>query len=100
MGQTTAQRVGIYGELFMNFGWVGALIGALLYGVLLGYLDRGLMAVRDGAAVRGVLFAVIAAAAVYAQVGQWNMFTSAVTSCCYPVLLLALFTARRAARAV
>jgi hypothetical protein len=100
MGQTTAQRVGIYGDLFMNFGWVGALIGALFYGVLLGYLDRGLMAVRDGAAVRGVLFAVIAAAAVYAQVGQWNMFTSAVTSCCYPVLLLALFTARRAPRIV
>jgi hypothetical protein len=47
-----------------------------------------------------VLFAVIAAAAVYAQVGQWNMFTSAVTSCCYPVLLLALFTARRAPRIV
>lgn len=100
MGQVTAQRVGIYGELFMNFGWVGAFLGALLYGVLLGYLDRRLLAVRDGALVRGVLFAVVAAAAVYAQVGQWNMFTAAVTSSCYPVLLLALVTARRAARAV
>ena len=100
MGQVTAQRVGIYGELFMNFGWAGAFLGALLYGVGLGYLDRRLMVVRDGAVVGGILLAVAGAATVYAQVGQWNMFTAAVTSCCYPVLLLALFTARRATRAV
>jgi hypothetical protein len=84
----------------MNFGWAGAFLGALLYGVGLGYLDRRLMVVRDGAVVGGILLAVAGAATVYAQVGQWNMFTAAVTSCCYPVLLLALFTARRSTRAV
>jgi hypothetical protein len=99
MGRVTAQRVGVYGELFMNFGWVGAAFGALVYGLLIGYLDRRFLDLRDSRQVRSVIVAVVVAAAVYAQVGQWNMFTSAVVSSVYPILLLALFTARREPRA-
>jgi hypothetical protein len=95
MGQTTAQRVGVYGELFMNFGWVGALAGAFLYGMFVGYLDRQIMGLRGAAPVRGIVLAVVAAATVFAQVGQWNMFTSAITAYCYPILLLAFFASRR-----
>ena len=98
MGQFAAQRVGIYGELFMNFGWLGALLGAVLYGALVGYLDRRFLEVHEGDAVRGILIAVVAAATIYAQVGQWNMLTSTITSSCYPILLLALVAARRVAR--
>ncbi len=98
MGQFAAQRVGIYGELFMNFGWLGALIGAVLYGMAVGYLDRRFLEVRDGASVRGILLAVVAAAVIYAQVGQWNMLTSTITGSCYPILLLALVASHRAAR--
>jgi hypothetical protein len=98
MGQFAAQRVGIYGELFMNFGWLGALSGAVLYGALVGYLDRRFLEVREGDAVKGILIAVVAAATIYAQVGQWNMLTSTITSSCYPILLLALVAARRVAR--
>ena len=99
MGQVAAQRVGVYGELFMNFGWFGALIGACVYGILIGYLDRRFLKVRDAGMVRGVIIAVIGAAAVYAQVGQWNMFTSTVTSMCYPILLFTLVAARKVSEA-
>ncbi len=99
MGQFAAQRVGIYGELFMNFGWLGALIGAVLYGMVVGYLDRRFVEVREGGAVRGILLAAVAAAVIYAQVGQWNMLTSTITGSIYPILLLALVASRRVARA-
>jgi hypothetical protein len=100
MGQFAAQRVGVFGELFMNFGWGGAVIGAAIYGMLIGYLDRHFLALRERDAVRGILLAVIAAATIYAQVGQWNMLTATITSSCYPILLIALFAARRVARTV
>ncbi len=99
MAQVAAQRVGLYGELFMNFGLLGALVGALLYGVWVGYLDRQITSIREANVVRGLVLAIIAAATIYAQVGQWNMFTSTVTSLCYPILLLALIGARRVTRA-
>jgi hypothetical protein len=95
MGQFAAQRVGIYGELFMNFGWAGAFTGALMYGALVGYLDRRFLAVGNSGQVRGVMLAVIGAATIYAQVGQWNMLTSTITGFCYPIVLVALFAARR-----
>lgn len=96
MGQLTAQRVGIYGELFMNFGWIGALSGAFVYGAGVAYVDRGLLGLRHSASVRGILLAVVAAALIYAQVGQWNMLTATITGSCYPILLVALLAARRA----
>ncbi len=99
MGQFAAQRVGLYGELFMNFGWLGALLGALLYGCVIGYLDQRFLWLRDWKAVRGIVLAVIAVAVIYAQVGQWNMLTAAITGSCYPILLIALLSARRVARA-
>lgn len=95
MGQFAAQRVGLYGELFMNFGWLGALIGALMYGCVVGYVDQQFLRLGDGTGVRGVILAVVAVAIIYAQVGQWNMLTAAITGSCYPILLLALFSARR-----
>jgi len=95
MGQDTPQRIGIYGELFINFGWLGAFFGAFIYGSLLGYVDHRFLALQTGQAVRAIMLAVVAVVVVYAQIGQWDMDTTAVTSTCYPILLLALVAARR-----
>jgi len=95
MWQLTPQRVGLYGELFMNFGWMGAFLGALMYGALLAYVDRRVCALRSGEPVRAIVLAVVAVALIYAQIGQWDMDVTAVTSTCYPILLLAVVSARR-----
>jgi len=98
MGQPTGQRIGAYGEFYMNFGWAGAIAGAVLYGLLLGALDQ-----RDRqpapAAVPGIFLALVLATAIFAQIGQLNMFTSTLTGYGYPILLVALATARRPALA-
>lgn len=98
MGVVPAERIGIYGELFMNFGWEGALIGAIGYGLLIGYLDRKFAELRDNDAVRGSLVAVAAVATIYAQVGQWNMLTATIVESFYPILAIALLAGRREAR--
>lgn len=95
MWQLTPQRVGLYGELFMNFGWLGAFVGALIYGGLLAYVDRRFGVLRSAEPVRAAVLAIVAVALIYAQIGQWDMDTTAVTSTCYPILLLALVSARR-----
>jgi hypothetical protein len=98
MGQTTGQRIGAYGEFFMNFGWTGALLGAALYGILLAYLDDRYR--RVGAdEVRGVLLGLTVAATVFAQVGQLNMFTSTLTGFAYPIGILVVLAARRRVQA-
>jgi hypothetical protein len=94
MGQTTGQRIGAYGELFMNFGWTGALLGSALYGTLLSYLDDRYGQVSAGE-VRGVFLAVTIAVAVFAQVGQLNMFTSTLTGFAYPIGIVVLLAACR-----
>jgi len=94
MGQPTGQRIGAYGEFFMNFGWIGALAGAALYGILLGFLDDRFRRV-SAAHVQSILLALVIAAAVFAQIGQLNMFTSTVTGFGYPLLLVALLAGRR-----
>jgi hypothetical protein len=96
MGQTTGQRIGAYGELFMNYGWVGALLGAMLYGFLLGYLDDRIRRI-DATQVRAILLALTLAAAVFAQIGQLNMFTSTLTGFGYPILLVGLIAGWRPA---
>jgi hypothetical protein len=95
MGRATAQRVGVYGELFMNFALLGAAVGSVVYGLLLGWLDNAFLRVRDGDEVFGVLFASVIAAALYAQVGQWNMIASTIAGIGYPIVLVALVAARR-----
>ena len=97
MGQDTPQRIGLYGELFINFGWLGAFVGAVIYGAFLGYVDSRFLALENAEAVRAIVLAVVAVVVVYAQMGQWDMDTTAVTSTCYPILLLALVAARRRA---
>jgi hypothetical protein len=95
MGQTVAgERVGLYGEFFMNFGWAGALIGAVLYGALLAYLDNRYGRVSN-AQVRGVFLALTIAAATFALIGQLDMFTSTLTSYGYPLGLVVLLAAGR-----
>jgi len=94
MGQPTAQRIGAYGELFMNFGWSGAILGAVLYGLALAYLDDRLRRVQSGD-VRGVFLALALATALFAQIGQLNMFTSTLTDLGYPLALVALVAGHR-----
>jgi hypothetical protein len=98
MWQLTPQRIGIYGELFMNFGWLGAFGGAALYGACLGYVDLRFRSLRTTEAVRGIVLAVVGVVLVYAQMGQWDMDVTAITSTCYPILLLALVAANRRKR--
>lgn len=95
MWQTTPQRIGIYGEFFINFWWVGAFIGAIVYGLLIGYVDRQILRLDKPGAVRAMILAVVGVVLVYAQIGQWDMDVTAVTSTAYPILLVALFAARR-----
>jgi hypothetical protein len=94
MEQTTGQRIGVYGEFFMNFGWPGALLGAALFGVLLAYLDDRLRDI-DACHVRAIFLALAAATAVFALIGQLDMFTSTLTGFGYPLALAALLASRR-----
>jgi len=94
MGQSTGQRIGAYGEFYMNFGWTGALIGAALYGLLLGYLHARFREAR-AQEVRSLLLALAIATAIFAQLGQLNMFTSTLTGLGYPILGVALLAAHR-----
>lgn len=94
MGATVGIRVGIYGEWFMNFGWTGALSAAVLYGAVIAALDRACQTVRAGE-VRTVVLYLIVATALFAQVGQLNMFTSTLTSYGYPLALAALISSVR-----
>ena len=96
MGAATWQRIGLYGEFYMNFGWTGALFGAALYGMLLGWLDRQLCG-SSHRSVIGIFLAIAIAAAVFAQVGQLDMFTSTVTGSAYPLLLVVFLGTRRGA---
>jgi hypothetical protein len=95
MGQTTGQRIGAYGEFYMNYGWVGAVVGAALYGTLLAYLDDRYRKV-DASQVRGVFLALAFAVTIFAQVGQLNMFTSTLTGYGYPLMLVVVLASRRA----
>ncbi len=94
MGPTTGQRIGAYGEFFMNFGWSGSVIGALLYGTLLGYLDDRFRRLASSQ-VWGVFVALAIATTVFAQVGQLNMFTSTLTGFGYPIAIVVLVAGRR-----
>ncbi len=94
MGQTTGQRIGAYGEFFINFAWVGALVGAALYGVLLAFLDDRFKHV-EASEVRGIFLAMAIATAVFALIGQLDMFTSTLTGFGYPLAVAALVAARR-----
>jgi len=98
MGRDTGQRVGIYGELYMNFGWAGAMVGASLYGLLLGYLDRRFRHLRETGAVSASLVGLAAATTIFAQIGQLNMFTATLVSYGYPILGVAFIAARRVPR--
>ncbi len=94
MGTDTGQRIGLYGEFFMNFGWWGSLVGALLYGILVAWIDRRTPGLDPGM-VPAVFVAMIAVAAIFAQIGQLNMFTSTITGLAYPLLLVVLVASRR-----
>jgi hypothetical protein len=94
MGQTTGQRVGIYGEFFMNFGWEGAWLGALAFGLLVGFLDSRFSHVGPSH-VRALFLGLAIATATFALVGQLDMFTSTLTGTGYPLALVALLSARR-----
>jgi hypothetical protein len=96
MGQTTGQRIGAYGEFYMNFGWYGALVGAVLYGLVLGFLDDRLRRVRSEQPT-AVFLGLALAAAVFAQIGQLNVFTSTLTTYGYPLALVVLSAAYRPA---
>lgn len=94
MGTDTGQRIGLYGEFFMNFGWWGSLAGALLYGLLITWIDRRSRGLDPGT-VSAVFVVMIAVAAIFAQIGQLNMFTSTITGLAYPLLLVVLIASRR-----
>ena len=96
MGTYSGQRIGAYGEFFINFGWTGAILGAALYGVLVAYLDDRFRGVNSDS-VRGVFLGLTIAATVFAQIGQLDVFTTTLTGFGYPLALIALLAARRSA---
>ena len=94
MGQTTGQRIGVFGEFFMNFGWLGAWFGAAGLGMLVGYLDDRFGRVT-AVQVRGLFLSLASATTAFALIGQLDMFTSTLTGVGYPLAVVVLFTARR-----
>ena len=94
MGTDSGQRIGAFGELFMNFGWVGAMAGAVIFGLALGYLDHKSRSL-DRDSLGHSLVTLVAAVTIFAQIGQLNMYASAITWLGYPIGLLAILAARR-----
>ena len=90
----TGIRIGIMGELYMNFGLAGIVLGMLLFGAFVGWLDR-----RLGAAVLldpfVPLYALVALVSVFSLIGILNMFASSVVLFGWPLLLAGLLGARR-----
>lgn len=89
----TGIRIGIMGELYMNFGLAGIAIGMLLFGAFVGWLDR-----RLGAATLldplVPLYALVTLVSVFALIGILNMFASSVVLFGWPLLLAAFLGAR------
>ena len=78
----------------MNFGWVGAMAGAVIFGLALGYLDHKSRSL-DRDSLGHSLVTLVAAVTIFAQIGQLNMYASAITWLGYPIGLLAILAARR-----
>jgi hypothetical protein len=92
--QNQGERIGAFGEFFINFGWSGAIVGAVFYGMLVGYLDDRFLRSRP-AEVRGVFLALVITTVIFAQIGQLNVFTSTLTGYGYPLALIAILASRR-----
>lgn len=94
MGRSQGQRIGLFGECFINYGWLGALAGAAVLGTVVGYLDtRWLPA--GAAQVRTLWLGLLGALFAFALIGQLDMLTSTLTGVGYPLALAVLFAARR-----
>jgi len=78
-------RIGIIGELYMNYGIAGVLVGMFLFGLLLAAIDARL---RSSTVVSSIapFFALISVLCVFALVGQLNMFGSSISVFGYPLL--------------
>lgn len=96
MNVTTGIRIGVVGELNMNFGFPGVAIGMAILGVILAGLDRLLASSRLDSP--WTPFAALATVlTVFTLVGQLNMYTSSLASFGYPLLVAAIVAGRRVA---
>ena len=93
---TTGIRIGVVGELNMNFGVTGVMVGMAILGLVLTGLDRGMRTstVRNPIAP---FFALMTVLTVFTLVGQLNMYTSSLSSFGYPLLMVAVLASQRAA---
>jgi hypothetical protein len=89
----TGIRIGIMGELYMNFGLAGIAVGMLLFGLFVGWLDRrlGAASLLDPLVP---LYALVTLVSVFALIGILNMFASSVVLFGWPLLLAAFLGAR------
>jgi oligosaccharide repeat unit polymerase len=86
---TTHTTIGIHGELFANFGYIGAML-MLLYGWIFGYIDKN----KRENEVTLLVFATylgIARALVHFDFGFTALFISAYTGLCYWLVLRVTF---------
>ena len=87
-------RVGIVGELYMNFGVAGVIVGMFVFGLLIALADRRLR--HAGPFDAAVPFwCVVSLVGMFATVGMLNMFTSSVMLFGGPLLVAAMVAARR-----
>lgn len=93
-GAPVGIRVGLIGELYMNFGTPGVAIGMVLFGLLLVWLDRRMLA-SDSGDPFAPLLAVTCVLVVFTLVGQLNMFASSMNAFGYPIIATAIVAARR-----
>lgn len=94
LGQNTGIRIGILGELYMNFGLWGITIGMCLFGTLIGWEERRLA--RGSLADPVIpLVALLVIVSTFALIGILHMFVSSVVLFGWPLVLAALLGARR-----
>ncbi|HEX2780953.1 MAG TPA: O-antigen polysaccharide polymerase Wzy, partial [Gemmatimonadaceae bacterium] len=93
-GAPVGIRVGLIGELYMNFGTLGVAIGMVLFGMLLVWLDRRMLG-SDSSDPFAPLLAVTCVLVVFTLVGQLNMFASSINAFGYPIIATGILAARR-----
>ena len=94
MNVPTGIRIGVVGELYMNFGIPGIVIGMVVLAGVVVMLDRRLLS-STLASPLAPFWALMVVLTTFTLIGQLNMYTSSLSGFGYPLLVAALVGARR-----
>lgn len=85
MGVNVGIRIGVVGEMYMNFGVAGIVVGMLVMGAIVGFLDRRLL-LADVGAPSLPFWALANVLTIFTLIGQLDMYGSALNTWGYPLL--------------